>query len=727
MSADAGTTDPGPVLSVRDLRVEFGSEAGQVQAVRGVSFDVAAGSTVAIVGESGSGKSVTALGVLGLLPDSARVSGSVRLGGRELIGLDDKSLSRIRGSGVAMIFQDPLSSLTPVFTVGDQIAEALLAHQDLSKRRAADRAVELLELVGIPDPARRARAYPHELSGGMRQRVMIAMAVANDPSVIIADEPTTALDVTIQAQIFEVLAAARREAGAALVLITHDLGVVAGTADDVVVMYAGRAVEHADVGELFAAPRMPYTIGLLGAVPRVDRRAEALTPIPGTPPLLIDLPDACPFAPRCPVVIDACTDSEPALVEVGARHTAACIRAQEISAAAIGGVPVFASAGASAGVASAATSSAAQASSSRDAREPVLTVRGLRKEFALTSGFLRRRVGAVRAVTGVSFDIRAGETVAIVGESGSGKSTTLLELMDFTQPAGVVRVEGIDPATVSRREARRLRRRMSMVFQDPASALDPRFTAFDIIAEPLRALGLSRADTATRVDRLMRRVGLDPAHADRYPTAFSGGQRQRIAIARALVTDPALVILDEPLSALDVSVQADIVNLIERLQADSDIAYLLVAHDLSVIRQVADRVAVMYLGAFVEVGDTDEIFGSPAHPYTQALLSAVPIPDPVIERARIPILLTGEQPSPTAVYAGCAFAGRCPRYALLDDERRSRCRTEIPGLRATGNPAEAGHPDEPGHPDEHGHRAACHFLDPGSIPTSSVPTQEVAR
>ncbi len=695
------------VLSVRDLDVEFGSEAGLVHAVRGVSFDLAAGSTTAIVGESGSGKSVTALGVLGLLPDTARMSGSVRLRGRELIGLDDAAMSKVRGHEIAMIFQDPLSSLTPVFTVGDQIAEAVLAHQDLPKRRAAGRAVELLDLVGIPDPSRRARAYPHELSGGMRQRVMIAMAIANDPTVIIADEPTTALDVTIQAQILEVLGQARRETGAALLLITHDLGMVAGTADDVVVMYAGRTVEKTGVDALFRTPRMPYTIGLLGAVPRVDRRTEVLTPIPGTPPLLIDLPDACPFAPRCPIVVDECRKREPALESVADAHLAACLRSGEIDDdQTIDGSPVFAPDTqnpvddgpvpvAGAGV--------------PGSRPVVLRVRGLRKEFPLTSGLLRRRVGTVRAVTGVSFDLHAGETLAIVGESGSGKSTTLRELMDFTQPEGVVGVDGADPATLSKRSARVLRRRMSMVFQDPASALDPRFTAFDVIAEPLRALGMSRSEVGDRVAGLMRRVGLDPAHADRYPIAFSGGQRQRIAIARALVTDPALVILDEPLSSLDVSVQADIVNLIARLQRDSEIAYLLVAHDLSVVRHTADRVAVMYLGAFVEVGTTGQIFEAPTHPYTRALLSAVPVPDPVAERDRRPILLTGEQPSPTAEYAGCSFAGRCPLYAELDEERRSRCRTEVPGLRvvATATPS---------------HEAACHHFE-----KVLSPIQEVAR
>ncbi|MFW0794197.1 ABC transporter ATP-binding protein [Gordonia sp. CPCC 205515] len=675
-----------PVLSVRDLRVTFGTEAGRLEAVRGLSFDLVAGSTLAIVGESGSGKSVSANAILGLLPESAEVGGSVTLRGRELTTLDDAAMSDIRGNDIAMIFQDPLSSLTPVFTVGDQIVEALRAHQDIGKRQAADRAVELLDLVGMPDPARRATAFPHELSGGMRQRVMIAMAIANDPAVLIADEPTTALDVAIQAQILDVLATAQTETGAALLLITHDLGVVAGVADDVTVMYAGRAVEQADVTTLFEHPRMPYTIGLLGAVPRVDRRDTDLVPIPGSPPVLIGLPDACPFVSRCPIAVDACSVGEPELQSAArsSDHQVACVRADEIGDdRAIDGTPVFAPP-------TIATSSAA-VSAAGDA-PVVLEVAGLRREFALTTGFLRRRAGTVRAVSGVSFVVRQGETMAIVGESGSGKSTTLLEVMDFAQPAGVVRLSGTDPTTVARRASRVLRRDMSIVFQDPAEALDPRFTAFDIVAEPLRALGLSADDAGRRVTDLLTRVGLDPAHSDRFPSAFSGGQRQRLAIARALATDPKLIILDEPLSALDVSVQADIVNLLRRLQADAGVAYLIVTHDLSVIAHMADRVAVMYLGRFVETGTTEAIFANPAHPYTEALLSAVPVPDPRAERARTAVRLRGEQPSATAELAGCVFASRCPLFVELSADDQNRCRTVEPELAGTD-----------------GHAAACHF------------------
>ncbi|MCR5980155.1 dipeptide ABC transporter ATP-binding protein [Gordonia jinghuaiqii] len=695
MTADA------TLLSVRDLRVDFGSEAGIVDAVRGLSFDLRPGRTTAIVGESGSGKSVSAMAVLGLLPESARVSGSVTLRGRELIGLSDKEMSAIRGQDIAMVFQDPLSSLTPVYTVGAQIVEALRAHRSITSTQAWGRAVELLDLVGIGDPVRRAKAFPHELSGGMRQRVMIAMAIANDPSVIIADEPTTALDVTIQAQILDVLRTAQRETSAAMLLITHDLGVVAGSADDVVVMYAGRAVETADADTLFARPRMPYTIGLLGAVPRVDRRTDALIPIPGTPPILIDVADECQFAPRCPVAIDECRSTEPELRDAGDARRVACIRVGEIDAdGTLDGRPVFEIPEPSAAAYhSDATEPAGTSGAERDDRQTVLDIANMTKVFPLTSGLLKRRVGSVRAVNDISFDIRRGEAMALVGESGSGKSTTLLEIMEFAQPAGVVRIGGVDPASVRSRQARALRQKVSIVFQDPSDALDPRFTAFDIVAEPLRALGIPKDETERRVADLMARVGLDHVHSDRFPAAFSGGQRQRLAIARALAADPELIILDEPLSALDVSVQAGIVNLIRRLQSAGDVAYLIVAHDLSVVRHLADRVAVMYLGAIVESGPTDAVFGRPAHPYTRALLSAVPVPDPRIERERRAIVLRGEQPSATEEILGCSFAGRCPLYSRLADGQQQLCRTTIPLLQPTIEERAAGAD----------HRAACHF------------------
>ncbi|MFJ4252360.1 dipeptide ABC transporter ATP-binding protein [Microbacterium sp. NPDC090003] len=628
------TTTASPVLSVRDLRVSFPSEAGRVDAVRGVSFDLEAGKTLGIVGESGSGKSVTSLAIMGLLDDNAKITGSVVFDGQELLGKTDKQMSMIRGNGMTMVFQDPLTSLTPVFTIGDQLIEALTVHRKLSKRDAWQRSVELLSLVGIPEPEKRMKAFPHEFSGGMRQRVVIAIAMANDPKLIICDEPTTALDVTIQAQILELIEKAQSETGAAVIMITHDMGVVARTADDVIVMYAGKPVEHAEVRELFHHTRMPYSIGLLGAIPRVDKsEKQPLVPIKGNPPLLIGLPDACPFADRCPIVMDACLTKEPDLLPVQtattATHSAACIRAQEIEDGnLIGGLPVYP-------VPVIPESDLTR--TPREERPITLEVRNMTKTFPLMKGAVfKRKVGDVHAVKGISFDVREGETMAIVGESGSGKTTTLLQIMDFEkQHDGDIVIAGtsVDDITSGRQE-RALRRDIQIVFQDPMAALDPRMTVAAIIAEPMTAIGMSRADAYDRVQELMALVGLDPAHLDRFPSAFSGGQRQRIGIARALSTNPKIVVLDEPVSALDVSIQAGVINLLDELKVKLGLSYLFVAHDLSVVRHIADRVAVMYLGEFVEHGDVDDVFDHPQHPYTQALLSAIPVPDPDIERTR---------------------------------------------------------------------------------------------
>jgi peptide/nickel transport system ATP-binding protein len=602
-------------------------------------------------------------------------------------------MSKIRGREISMIFQDPLSSLTPIFAVGNQIVEALQIHQDLDKDVAWKRAVELLDLVGIPNAAVRARSFPHEFSGGMRQRVVIAMGIANDPRVIVADEPTTALDVTVQAQILEVLKLARAETGAALIMITHDLGVVAGTADEVMVMYAGRPVEKAPVEGLFAEPRMPYTIGLLGAVPRVDTSERTpLVPILGNPPLLIDVADSCPFEPRCPISIPDCSEREPALASVPggtADHTAACLRAEQIEDGRVDGTPVFPPPPVPEFVAE---------RRPRDQRPPVLELESLSKTFPLLKGsILKRRVGWVYAVSDIDLDIREGETLGLVGESGCGKTTTLLEIMNLRPPAhGSVRVGGTDVAGMKDRAAERaVRRQLQMVFQDPMGALDPRLTVSDILAEPLRAVGeKDRGAIEARVDELMALVGLDPEHSDRFPAAFSGGQRQRIGIARALATNPSLVVLDEPVSALDVSIQAGVINLLNVLKAKLGLSYLFVAHDLSVVRHISDRVAVMYLGRIVEIGEVDEVFERPRHPYTEALLSAIPVPDPQVERTRKRVLLHGDLPSPTDSSPGCRFVSRCPLHLTLDESQRSRCRDETPEL-AGGQGVD--------------HRYACHF------------------
>lgn len=660
-----------PVLSVKDLAVSFPSEAGTVDAVRGVSFDLKPGKTLAIVGESGSGKSVTSMAIMGLLPEYASITGSAQLDGRELIGLSDKAMADIRGNDIGMIFQDPLSALTPVFDVGSQIVEVLQRHNHISRSAAMKQAVELLDLVGIPDPKNRVRAFPHEFSGGMRQRVVIAIAIANKPKVLIADEPTTALDVTIQAQILELIKLAQRETNAATIMITHDMGVVAGTADDVIVMYAGRPVENAEVNKLFANPKMPYTIGLMGSIPDVTvKEKHALTTIEGNPPIVVNLPDECTFAPRCPLAGEACLAKEPELREVAPGQRAACIRSEEIEGHQINGKPVFPPLP---------LASNQLAQTPREEREVVLDVKDLVKTFPLMKGsLLKRRVGTVYAVNGLTFDIRSSECLAIVGESGCGKSTTLLEIMDLDPHEGTqIFLTGDDASKLSGRARRLKRRDIQVVFQDPMGALDPRMTVAEILREPLNSLGWE-GDKNARIYELMELVGLNPAHVDRFPGHFSGGQRQRICVARALAASPKLLVLDEPVSALDVSIQAGLLNLLDELKVKLGISYLFVAHDLSVIRHISDRAAVMYLGRFVEQGDTDAIFDSPKHPYTKALLSAIPIADPEKERNRERIVLEDSMPSPTTKIVGCSFRSRCPLYKQLPEDKRKRCEGEDP-------------------------------------------------
>ncbi len=681
-----------PVLEVEDLHVTFPSEDGQVHAVRGVSFSLDAGQVLGIVGESGSGKSVTSMSIMGLLDDSAKIEGSVKLHGVELLGRDDQYLSKIRGSKIAMVFQDPLSALTPVYTIGDQIVEALRIHTKYSDSAAHDRAVELLDMVGIPNPEIRYKSFPHEFSGGMRQRAMIAMAIANDPDLIICDEPTTALDVTIQAQILELLMKAQQETGAAVIMITHDLGVVAGMADKVSVMYAGRIVERGSVEDIFYGSRMPYTIGLLGALPRPDQTSEdALATLDGNPPSMLDLPTGCPFAPRCPMATDICLGGEPPLTgtdsyhetvenptevtEVEEPHFVACVRAPEIAQKHLSFsdmYPIPAHIDRLAG------------RRDRESREVVLRVDNLVKTFPLTKGAVfKRRVGTVHAVDGVTFEIRAGETMGLVGESGSGKTTTLLEILDLKAPEdGRIVVFGEDTADMSSADRKRVRKDLQVVFQDPMASLDPRMPIFDIIAEPLRHNGSSSAHIDARVHELIELVGLEAAHLNRYPRHFSGGQRQRIGIARALALEPKLLVLDEPVSALDVSIQAGVINLLDELKTKLGLSYLFVAHDLSVIRHIADRVAVMYLGRLVEVGDVEEVFDHPSHPYTQALLSAIPIPDPAKERSRRRVILRGDLPSPANPPSGCRFRTRCPLFLTLDPQAQQRCLDEDPALEA---------------------------------------------
>ncbi len=657
------------LIEIRNLSVTFPSEAGTVRAVRDVSLDIRAGEVLGIVGESGSGKTVMSLSMIGLLAESATITGSITYDGVNLLDLNDNEMSKYRGKDIAMVFQDPLSALNPVHTIGRQIAEALHIHSDISKDGALKRAVELLEIVGIPRPAERAQSYPHEFSGGMRQRVMIALAIANQPKVILADEPTTALDVTVQAQILDVLKTARDMTGAAVVLVTHDLGVVAGLADRVAIMYAGKVVEIGGVEEVYASPAMPYTVGLLRSIPRVDAVGSSrLTSIDGAPPSPVALPPGCAFAPRCPAAAPQCDAAVPTLTPVSPTRMTACVRQSEITVLQqSGGLFVDGPAH----VASAQTSDAI-----------ALEVRGLKKTFPLLKGsVLRRRVGSVFAVDGVDLMLHEGRSLALVGESGCGKTTTLLEILNMVAPeAGTITVLGRNVAELSRKQRLEMRKDLQIVFQDPFASLDPRLPIGDAIAEPLDNFGMPKAEQNQRVMELLELVGLQRDHASRYPSEFSGGQRQRIAIARSLALNPKVIALDEPVSALDVSVRAGVLNLLAELQEKLKLSYLFVSHDLAVVQHVADDIAVMYLGGIVESGPVDEVFAKPQHPYTQALLSAVPIPDPKVERVRKRIILQGDLPSPANPPSGCRFHTRCHVRATLPAELATKCVSDRPEL-----------------------------------------------
>jgi peptide/nickel transport system ATP-binding protein len=655
------------LLDVKDLRVSFSTDDGIVEAVQGLSFSVERGQTLGIVGESGSGKSVATQAIMGLSA-GAQITGRAEFQGEDLLGLDEEKMRAIRGARISMIFQDPLTSLHPLFRVGKQIAEAIEAHEDVSRHDADERAVELLKMVGIPNPARRARDYPHQFSGGMRQRAMIAMAIALRPALIIADEPTTALDVTVQAQILELLAKLQAEFETAIILITHDLGVVADFAKDVVVMYAGRAMERADVSAAFTEPHHPYTQGLLESIPIYASQAERLHPIKGNPPSSLRPATACPFNPRCPEVSAECLLEPPPLKPVGHSpgHLSACILpADRIGTAA--GISVREPAMAPAASAELVPSG-----------DILLEVVDVVKHFPVKGGAFAAHSGLkVRAVDGVSLQVHRGETLGLVGESGCGKST-LARLMTALLPvtSGQVRLGSKDLTSLSRREMRPLRRQLQMVFQDPYGSLNPRRRVGSILGDPFAVHKvLSGTERKHKVQDLMKIVGLSPEHYNRFPAEFSGGQRQRIGIARALALNPELIVCDEPVSALDVSIQAQIVNLLEDLQKDFGLTFVFIAHDLSVVRHVSDRVAVMYLGRIAEIGPVQEIYGRARHPYTASLLSAVPLPEVgLIGKQRERVILAGGVPSPVNPPSGCRFHPRCPKAQEI-------CSNEEPVLR----------------------------------------------
>jgi len=666
------------LLQVSDLTTTLGSGDRPVQVVDGIDLEIRRGETFALLGESGCGKSMTALTLMRLLPPSGRITaGSVRLGETELLQLPEAQMRRVRGGRMGMIFQEPQTSLNPVLTIGQQIAEAVRVHsgslappgshpptpgtgmppasghgregavaQRLVPSQITARVLELLTAVGIPDPGQRINEYPHQLSGGMKQRVMIAMALAGDPALLIADEPTTALDVTIQAQVLRLLKGLQRENGMAVLLITHDLGVVAEAADRLAVMYAGQIVETATVTEFFAFPAHPYSRKLMDSLPAPEKRAGSLAVIPGRVPPLDQPFEGCRFAERCDRVMDECREWEPGWHHPASRHRVRCHLWAEGRPAFQQGSP--AAAGTSAGPSS-------------GERTTVLSVDGLKVHFPIQKGLFRRTVGHVKAVDGVDMVLHAGRTLALVGESGCGKTTVGKGILQLLAPTGgSVRYDGTELAGLSNRAMRPFRKDLQIIFQDPFASMNPRMLVGDIVGEGLQALGIeaNRAARRARVAGLLEQVGMSPDAADRYPHEFSGGQRQRICIARALAVEPKVIICDEPTSALDVSVQAQILNLLKQLQDDMGLAYLFITHNISVVSYLAHEVAVMYLGRIVERGTVGEILDDPRHPYTKALLSAVPVVDK--DKRREVIRLEGDMPSPSNPPSGCHFHPRCP-------------------------------------------------------------------
>ena len=645
-----------PLLSVRDLRTWFLTDAGPVRAVDGVSFDLARGETLGIVGESGSGKSVCAKSIIRLLDDPARiVGGSITFRGRDLATLDAAALRHVRGREIAMVFQDPMTSLNPVLRIVRQLTEAMTAHGRFSRTAARARAIQLLRRMGVPAPERAVKAWPHQFSGGMRQRVMLAMGFSNEPALIIADEPTTALDVTIQAQILDLLRELNADLGTAVILISHDLGVIANVCSRILVMYAGEVVEEGAPEELLSDPRHPYTWALLHAAPRIDAEAQdrRLTTIEGQPPDPRNWPTGCRFRARCPFAVTQCAE-HPALLPVGEDRLSRCWVTQQGGALHTPARP---------------DATAAMAVSPADVR-PLLEVTGLTKHFELPREGLFEKPRILRAVDGVDLTVMRGETVGLVGESGCGKSTLARLVTRLHEPtAGRVVFDNTDITHATQSEIRPLRRRMQMIFQDPYASLNPRMSVGEILTGPLKLHGLTEGDADARVAELLALVNLPPLSTNRFPHEFSGGQRQRISIARALSVRPDLIVADEPISALDVNIQAQIINLMVDLQERLGLTYLFIAHDLAVVRHVCDRIVVLYLGKVMEVARAADLFLRPLHPYTRSLVAAAPVPDPRVERTRRHVQLRGEPASPISPPSGCRFRTRCPIAALVCSEQ----------------------------------------------------------
>ena len=661
------------LLEVAGLRTEIVTRAGRVRPVDDVTFSVAAGETVGLVGESGSGKTMTGMSIIRLLPAGGSiVGGSIRFDGVELTGLGDAAMRALRGNDVAMISQDPMTSLNPTRTIGSQLREAYRIHTGASYRAATNRAREVLGLVGMPRPSERLGDFPHQLSGGMRQRAMIAIGLLCEPKLLIADEPTTALDVSIQAQILELIDDLKARLSMAVLLITHDMGVIAGHADRVVVMYGGRVCEQAETRALFADPRHRYTEALFESMPTLDMDARVnLATIPGTPPRLSGLGPMCRFAPRCRFAQRDCTTQDPPLIPVRPGHAHACFHPRTATS-----TPPLAA------------TPRERAAPSADADVPLLEMRDVHKRFRLRSTRPFGPARAVHAVSGVSLTVRSGETLGIAGESGCGKTTIGRMLVGLERPSeGLVAFDGDSLATMGAREFRRRRRDLQMMFQDSSAALDPRMPVSSLVAEPLVAQRVGRAERDAGVAELLDAVGLAAGAAHRYAHEFSGGQLQRVAMARALALKPRIIVADEPVSALDVSVQAQILNLMRSLQDRYGLTYVVISHDLALLKYLADRIAVMYLGRLVELGTSDEVYAAPRHPYTAGLIQSIPLPNPTRERAKTNAGLGGELPSAINPPSGCHFRTRCP---LATD----RCATEAPVLRESAgqHPVACHHP-----------------------------------
>ncbi len=659
----------GRVLEIKDLHVKIDVRDGVVHAIDGVNLQVNKGETLGIVGESGSGKTMTALAIMGLLPQGGYVSdGAILLNGEDLVKEPPKRVRQLRGTEVGMIFQDPLTSLNPTMKIGTQVGEPLRVHNGVSKKEAWAEAVEILRRVGMPRPESIANSYPHQLSGGMRQRAMIAMALVCRPKLLIADEPTTALDVTTQKQILNLIEEMRDEFDMGVMLITHDLGVIAGYADRVAVMYGGKIAETSPTVQLFEAPAHRYTTALMAALPeRALESGELLVSIPGSPPNLRNLPAGCRFAPRCAFATEVCHTTTPLLEPFGGNpnHVVACFHPAP---------PAVVNERLVAEIRQQVAEEELAASIEPPEDAMVLQLESVSKEYeAGKTGFFKKAEGVVSAVDRVSLWMRKGTTYGLVGESGCGKSTLGRLVAALERPtAGTVLLDDVEASGLRGRDAVLIHRDVQMMFQDSLAAMDPRMRIDEILAEPIKIQKtLGKQETSLRVEEILEAVGLPPDTVNRYPHEFSGGQLQRIGLARSLMLQPNLIVADEPVSALDVSVQAQVLNLMRSLQKEMDLSYLFISHDLAVVQYMADRIGVMYLGRLVEEGPADEVMKAPLHPYTQVLIDSIPEPSPARDRRVANVVIEGEPPSAVNPPSGCRFRTRCPFAQEI-------CKTEPP-------------------------------------------------